>query len=83
MDISPIACCRMMNPSCQAILERQSETFALPSVVSEADLDSLCTVLAKQRDGLKHLTDIVKKDARDITIMEKIIRDSSTGYRYL
>jgi chromosome segregation ATPase len=59
--------------SSQAILERQSEAFALSSSVGEADMEELCAVLAKQRDGLKHLTDIVRKDARDISIMERII----------
>ena len=68
--------------SSQAILERQKESFAGPATVSESDFESLCAVLAKQRDGLKHLTDIVKKDARDVAIMEQIISDTSAGRRY-
>jgi hypothetical protein len=44
------------------VVERQSDMFLSAPAFREEDLESICTVLQKQREGLQHLSDIVRFD---------------------
>ena len=72
-------------------MERQNDMFLSAPAFREEDLESICTVLQKQREGLQHLTDIVRfdhvglmfisfdicyrKDSRDINMMKTVLSD--------
>lgn len=59
----------------QSVVERQNDLFLSAPAFREEDLESICTVLQKQREGLQHLTDIVRKDSRDINMMKTVLSD--------
>lgn len=54
-----------------ALHENQRDSFG--EIESGDDIDFLCSALQQQREGLEYVTDMLRKDIRDVNIMKAVM----------
>jgi hypothetical protein len=75
---------RLPHAKLQELIVMQSQqekpTDIYSDTIAPKDIEAMCMILKKQRDGLQHLTDIMTKDARDISIVNQRLKPHSRKY---
>ena len=55
------------------VLQEQQQRDCYGDLENSDDIDFLCDALQQQREGLEYITEMLRKDIRDINIMKSIM----------